>query len=178
MKAKNTNMKKYILPLMLLAITACGAKAQDNTAVAQPEQVIAVADRVAAPDFTLDDIDGKPLSLSDLKGKWVVLDFWGSWCGWCIKGFPALKEAYNQYGGKVEVLGIDCGDTVEAWKASVARHELPWLQVYNPKGSDLTARYGIQGFPTKFIIDPEGRVANVTVGEDPAFFNVLNSLVK
>ena len=172
-------MKKYILPLMLLAITACGAKAQDNAgAAAQPEQVIAVADRQVAPDFTLNDINGKPLSLSDLKGKWVVLDFWGSWCPWCIKGFPALKEAYKQYGGKVEVLGIDCGDTEEAWKASVAKHELPWLQVYNPKSTDLTARYGIQGFPTKFIIDPEGRVANVTVGEDPAFFEVLNSLVK
>ena len=94
------------------------------------------------------------------------------------QGFPALKEAYKQYDGKVEVLGIDCGDTEEAWKESVAKHELPWLQVYNPKGTDLTAQYGIQGFPTKFIIDPEGRVANVTIGEDPAFFDVLNSLVK
>ena len=89
-----------------------------------------------------------------------------------------MKEAYKQYDGKVEVLGIDCGDTEEVWKASVARHELPWLQVYNPKTSNLTNQYGIQGFPTKFIIDPEGRVANVTVGEDPAFLNVLSSLVK
>ena len=171
-------MKKYILPLILLAITACGAKAQDNVAGSQPEQVIAVADRVAAPNFTLNDINGKPLSLSDLKGKWVVLDFWGSWCPWCIKGFPALKEAYKEYDGKIEVLGVDCGDTEETWKASVAKHELPWLQVYNPKGTDLTAQYGIQGFPTKFIIDPEGKVANVTVGEAPAFFEVLKSLVK
>lgn len=171
-------MKKYILPFILLAITACGANAQNDAASAQPEQVISVTDRVVAPDFTLNDINGNPLSLSDLKGKWVVLDFWGSWCPWCIKGFPALKEAYKQYDGKVEVLGIDCGDTEEVWKASVAKHELPWLQVYNPKGTDLTARYGIQGFPTKFIIDPEGRVANVTVGEDSAFFDVLSSLVK
>ena len=62
-------MKKYILPLMLLAITACGAKAQNSTGNSQPEQVIAVADRVAAPDFTLNDINGNLLSLSDLKGK-------------------------------------------------------------------------------------------------------------
>ncbi|MBD5286640.1 MAG: TlpA family protein disulfide reductase [Bacteroides sp.] len=171
-------MKKYILPLLLLAITACGAKAQTAADAAPQDKVIAVADRQAAPDFTLNDINGKPLSLSDLKGKWVILDFWGSWCPWCIKGFPALKEAYKQYGGKVEVLGIDCGDTEEAWKESVAKHELPWLQVYNPKGTDLTAQYGIQGFPTKFIIDPEGRVANVTIGEDPAFFEVLSTLVK
>lgn len=169
-------MKKYILPFLILAISACGAKAQDNAA--PEEQVIAVEKRVEAPNFTLNDISGTPLSLSDLKGKWVVLDFWGSWCPWCIKGFPALKEAYKQYDGKVEVLGIDCGDSQEAWKASVAQYELPWLQVYNPKGSDLTNRYGIKGFPTKFIIDPEGRIANVTVGERPEFFEILKELVK
>lgn len=169
-------MKKYILPLLLLAIGACGAKAQDN--VAPQEKVIAVADRDEAPAFTLMDINGQSLSLSDLKGKWVILDFWGSWCPWCIKGFPALKEAYAQYDGKVEVLGIDCGDTDEVWREAVKKYELPWLQVYNPKGSDLTERYGIQGFPTKFIIDPEGRIANVTIGEDPAFFDVLSTLVK
>ena len=82
-------MKKYILPLLLLAITACGAKAQTAADAAPQDKVIAVADRQAAPDFTLNDINGKPLSLSDLKGKWVILDFWGSWCPWCIKGFPA-----------------------------------------------------------------------------------------
>lgn len=169
-------MKKFILPLLLLVITACGAKAQDNAPSQDP--VIAVADRKVAPDFTLNDINGKSLSLSDLKGKWVILDFWGSWCPWCIKGFPALKEAYKQYDGKVEVLGIDCGDTEEVWKEAVKKHELPWLQVYNPKGTDLTSKYGIQGFPTKFIIDPEGKIANVTIGEDPAFFDVLKTLLK
>lgn len=162
--------------MLLLAIAACGVKAQDNAA--PQEQVIAVADRQAAPDFTLNDINGKPLSLSDLKGKWVVLDFWGSWCPWCIKGFPALKEAYKQYDGKVEVLGIDCRDSEEVWKEAVKKYELPWLQVYNPNGSDLTSKYGIKGYPTKFIIDPEGRIANTTIGEDPAFFEVLSTLVK
>ncbi|MDE6339505.1 MAG: TlpA family protein disulfide reductase, partial [Muribaculaceae bacterium] len=51
---------------------------------------------ISAPDFTLPDLGGKNVSLADFRGKWVVLDFWGSWCGWCIKGFPALKDAYNK----------------------------------------------------------------------------------
>ncbi|MDE6296743.1 MAG: redoxin domain-containing protein, partial [Muribaculaceae bacterium] len=51
--------------------------------------------KIEAANFTLPDLDGKKVSLSDFRGKWVVLDFWGSWCGWCIKGFPALKEAYE-----------------------------------------------------------------------------------
>ena len=50
-----------------------------------------------APDFTLNDINGKPLALSSLRGKYVVIDFWGSWCGWCIKGIPKMKEYYAKY---------------------------------------------------------------------------------
>lgn len=175
-------MKKIFFPLLVLLFTACGAKAsnqENNTQQAQStEEVAIVQERVPAPDFTLNDINGKPLSLSDLRGKWVVLDFWGSWCPWCIKGFPALKEAYKEYNGKIEVLGIDCRDSEEVWKEAVKKYELPWLQVYNPGDNGLVEKYEIQGYPTKFIIDPEGNIANVTIGEDPEFFTILKSLVK
>ena len=176
-------MKRLIFPLLVLALTACGAKAGNQDKAAEqgtPTASAAVAanSKVAAPDFTLNDINGKPLSLSDLRGKWVILDFWGSWCPWCIKGFPALKDAYKEYAGKVEVLGIDCRDSEEVWKEAVKKYELPWLQVYNPGNNDLLEKYEIQGFPTKFIIDPEGNIANVTIGEDPEFFTVLKTLVK
>lgn len=176
-------MKKYIFPLLVLAMTACGAKAgnqTEKTAIAEENQeAVAVAQALApAPDFTLNDINGKPLSLSDLRGKWVILDFWGSWCPWCIKGFPALKEAYKEYEGKVEILGIDNRDTEEVWKEAVKKYELPWLQVYNPGDNNILEQYQIQGFPTKFIIDPKGNIANVTIGEDPEFFTVLKELVK
>lgn len=175
-------MKKIFFPLLVLLFTACGAKAgnqENNAQQAQAtEEVAVVQERVQAPDFTLNDINGKPLSLSDLRGKWVVLDFWGSWCPWCIKGFPALKEAYKEYNGKIEVLGIDCRDSEEVWKEAVKKYELPWLQVYNPGDNGLVEKYEIQGYPTKFIIDPEGNIANVTIGEDPEFFTILKSLVK
>lgn len=164
---------------MVLALTACGAKAGNaSSEAAAPQQEAQQTQKVKAPGFTLEDINGSQLSLSDLKGKWVILDFWGSWCPWCIKGFPALKEAYKEYAGKVEIVGIDCRDSKEVWKAAVEKYELPWLQVYNPDSSDLTSQYQIQGFPTKFIVDPEGNIANVTIGEDPEFFTVLKELVK
>lgn len=176
-------MKRLIFPLLVLALTACGAKAGNQDKAAEQgtttaSAAVAANSKVAAPDFTLNDINGKPLSLSDLRGKWVILDFWGSWCPWCIKGFPALKDAYKEYAGKVEVLGIDCRDSEEVWKEAVKKYELPWLQVYNPGNNDLLEKYEIQGFPTKFIIDPEGNIANVTIGEDPEFFTVLKTLVK
>ena len=133
-----------------------------------------------APDFTLMDINGKPLVLSSLRGKWVILDFWGSWCGWCIKGMPKMKEYYAKYQDKLEILGVDCNDTVEKWKNAVAKHEIPWLHVYwdKEKGDNPVELYGVQGFPTKVVIDPEGKVAKIIVGEDPAFYEYLDEVLK
>ncbi|MDE6741492.1 MAG: TlpA family protein disulfide reductase, partial [Muribaculaceae bacterium] len=87
--------------------------------------------KIEAPGFTLPDLAGKKVSLSDFRGKWVVLDFWGSWCGWCIKGFPALKEAYRKYGDKLVVIGIDCNESETDWREGVKKHEIPWLNLYN-----------------------------------------------
>lgn len=135
-----------------------------------------------APDFTLMDINGKPLALSSLRGKWVIIDFWGSWCGWCIKGFPRMKEYYAKYQDKLEILGVDCNDTVEKWKGAVAKHELPWLHVYcdmDDENSDNPLDlYGVQGFPTKVIVNPEGQVAKIVVGENPVFYEYLDEVMK
>jgi len=131
----------------------------------------------AAPDFTLNDIDGNPLALSSLRGKYVILDFWGSWCGWCIKGIPDMKKYYEKYAGKFEILGVDCNDTEDAWKKAVAKYELPWKHVYNPRTSTLLQDYNVTGFPTKIIIDPEGNFNKVIVGEDPAFYTYLDELL-
>ena len=131
---------------------------------------------VEAPDFTLNDLQGKPLSLKSLRGKFVILDFWGSWCGWCIKGFPEMKKYYNKYKGKFEILGVDCNDTEAKWKEAVKKNELPWLHVYNPRDSRLLEDYGVQGFPTKIIVGPDGKIVKTIVGEDPAFYTLLDEL--
>ena len=135
-----------------------------------------------APDFTLMDINGKPLSLSSLRGKWVVLDFWGSWCVWCIKGMPKMKEYYAKYQDKLEILGVDCNDPVDKWKEAVAKHELPWQHVYWDKDDENCDNplelYHVDGFPTKIVIDPEGKVAKVVVGESPTFYEFLDEVLK
>ena len=132
---------------------------------------------VDAPAFTLKNLDGKDVSLADFKGKWVILDFWGTWCPWCIKGFPALKDAYAKYAGKLEIIGVDCGDSEDAWRNGVKKYSLPWVQVYNPQNSGVAENYFVTGFPTKVIVNPQGKIANITVGEDPEFFNVLANLI-
>lgn len=169
-------MKKILLALTLIfgALAPATISAQERTY--ESEKLVGKK----APDFTLTDTAGKQVSLSSLKGKWVVLDFWGSWCGWCIKGFPQMKENYAKLGKKVAFVGVDCGDTQEKWLAAVEKHQLPWINLRQPEeGANLpTNTYRIQGFPTKFIINPEGYIVNCTIGEDPEFYNVLEALVK
>ena len=131
-----------------------------------------------APEFTLKDLDGKNFDLSSLRGKYVVLDFWGSWCGWCIKGIPEMKKAYEKYKGKIEFVGIDCNDTEDKWKKAVAEHQLPWINVRNIGEPDVAVMYGVSGYPTKYVIDPEGKIAKQVVGEDPEFYMYLEALMK
>ena len=137
-----------------------------------------VADGKMAPDFTLKDINGNDLTLSSLRGKYLILDFWGSWCVWCIKGFPELKKYYEKYSDRLEILGVDCSDTEEKWKAAVAKNELKWKHVYNPRESKIEAMYAISGYPTKILIDPEGKIIKTVVGENPAFYEFLDELFK
>lgn len=132
-----------------------------------------------APNFTLTSIDGTPVSLYDIQGKYIVLDFWGNWCGWCVKGFPEMKKSYAKHSKKMEIVGIDCGDTPQVWKASVERNELPWMQLINGSGeNDLTVNYAVEGFPTKIIISPEYIIEEVAMGETEDFYTKLDGLLK
>ena len=89
-----------------------------------------------------------------------------------------MKKVYEQYKDRMEIVGIDCGDTEEKWKEAVEEHQLPWVQVRNTSNTDLTVMYAVKGFPTKIVIDREGKIAKIVVGEDPAFYAYLDSLFK
>lgn len=182
-------MKRYILSFALFAM-ATTAMAHGGNALefdAQPETASDTVKatklqpaKVIAPDFTLNDINGKPLTLSSLRGKYVVIDFWGSWCGWCIKGMPKMKEYYQKYSGKFEILGVDCNEPEDRWKAAVEQLQLPWLHVYNPRNSvnDVCVKYAIKGFPTKVIVGKDGEIIKTIIGEDPEFYTFLDELLK
>lgn len=131
-----------------------------------------------AIDFKLKDLAGKEVSLRDYRGKWVILDFWGSWCYWCIKGFPHLKEVYEANKSRLEVIGIDCQETEQNWRDACAKYNLPWVNVYNPQSENgIDKLYGVQGFPTKVIISPQGKIMDITTGDNPAFYTKLEKLM-
>ena len=158
-------MKKFFLCCLLLAGLSCAGFAQDIRAGVQ------------APDFTAKKVDGTTFTLSSLQGKYVVLDFWGSWCKWCIKGFPDMKTAYAKHKDKVEFVGIACRDTEAKWKAATEKYELPWISVLNPADNDLVKVYDVKGFPTKIVLDPQGKIAKIILGEDPAFYTYLDTVL-
>jgi len=131
-----------------------------------------------APDFELKSINGNRVKLSDLKGKFVVIDFWGAWCFWCMKGVPQMKEAYAKYKDKVEFIGVDVRDTEDVWKSTVAKYELNWVHVMNLTTADVPVLYGVSGYPTKLILDPELRIVARIIGESPEFYKKLDELFK
>lgn len=179
-------MKKAIV-FAFAALVTLGACAKSQSKSEKPsvsERVTDMPQRVLpdelplAPSFVLKDIAGNDVSLSDFRGKWVVLDFWGSWCGWCIKGIPALKHYYETNKDKLVVIGIDCGDTQEQWRAAVSHYKLPWINVYNPvSDTSVEVRYQVQGYPTKVIITPDGKIAASVPGENPEFYSLLDHLM-
>lgn len=165
-KAKESRMK----PAVEAAVSRLEAERKMKEAEAN------VAEGKPAPDFTLNDINGKPFSLSSLRGKYVVLDFWGSWCGWCIKGMPEMKRYYAKYSGKFEIVGIDCNDTERKWKEAVEKNALPWINVKSEQEDATPERYAVKGFPTKVVVAPDGTIAKIAVGESPEFYKYLDSL--
>jgi thiol-disulfide isomerase/thioredoxin len=136
---------------------------------------------LVAPGFTLKNLADRDVSLNDLKGKYLLLDFWGSWCSWCARDFPKMKEYYAKYRQKVEIVGIDCGDSDEVWRKAVKDRALEWTQLYNPQNADapekdLTQLYEVEGFPTKILIDPDGKIIHVFSGHSDELYIKLDEM--
>lgn len=132
-----------------------------------------------APLFSSITNEGKAFKLADLKGKYVVLDFWGSWCHPCMKGLPRMKEYYQRYRSHVEFVGIACKDDKTTWTNTIKEQHLPWTQLLNNNASqDLALLYNVLGYPTKVIIDRNGNLLETFSGESDDFYDALKKLAE
>jgi len=128
-----------------------------------------------APDFTLQNEKGRMISLKDFAGKYVVLEFWGTWCGYCIKELPRLKTCHSKYHNKVEFIGISYKDNRQSWLKAISKYELNWTNLL-AENDEVRDKYGVEGFPTKIIIDNEGKIVLKTTGESDEFYHKMDEL--
>lgn len=116
-----------------------------------------------APDFTQNDTTGTPVSLTNFRGKYVLLDFWASWCGPCRAENPNVVKAYNKYKDKnFTVLGVslDRPDKKQAWLDAIHKDNLTWTHVSDLQYWDnaVAKQYGIRAIPQNLLIDPNGKI--------------------
>ena len=147
-------LKKILIFILCLGgvflLPQCGKERESSTGL--------------APDFTLKTLDGQEITLSQLKGKVVLLDFWATWCGPCRESIPHLIQIYKDYRGNgFELIGMDVGESdVESVRRFVKSVDIPYPIVLAP--DDVVRRYRVSSIPAAFLIDKEGNVRERMAG--------------
>ncbi len=114
-----------------------------------------------APELEMPDLSGKNITLASFKGKYVLVDFWASWCGPCRMENPNVVKAFNKYKGKnFTVLGVSLDKEKEPWQKAVAQDHLAWTQISDLKywNSKAVETFGFQGIPFNILVDPSGKI--------------------
>lgn len=117
-----------------------------------------------APNFTLQKDDGKPLSLSDFRGKIVVVNFWATWCGPCVDEVPSLNKFAERFADKgVQVLGVSVDEDPEAYRNFLSKYKVSFLTLRNASRT-VSESYGTYKLPESYIISRDGRVLQKVIG--------------
>lgn len=161
-------MKKIYLFLATVFLLACG-NSEKTTEVEEPTESNMIMENEEessdisigkfAPDFRLPKLNSsEKISLVDLKGKYVLIDFWASWCGPCRMENPNVKRVYEKFSkNQFEIISVSIDQSQEAWKMAIEKDGLPWLHVIDSE-METAERYGVRGIPFTVLVDKEGKI--------------------
>ncbi|NQX42583.1 Thiol-disulfide isomerase or thioredoxin [Pedobacter steynii] len=186
---RSTLEPSEIEPMFQKLQSSLKASAEGIAYAARIEKAKKTAIGALAPDFILKDRNGKDQSLSSLKGKLVLLDFWGSWCMPCRQTHPHLKELYSGYKSKgLEILGVsnESGNPetdYKKWTTALDEDKMDWINVLNTnnrsdKNKGILSDYAVNAFPTKVLIDRNGIIIKRFVGNTSKNAELLDEIVK
>ncbi|KNB71125.1 thiol-disulfide oxidoreductase ResA [Brevibacillus reuszeri] len=157
-KSNRTYVRIAVLGLLLVALVF----ALYSSFVKDPQAVKVGSD---APNFSLEQLKGQEMALGDLKGKGVVLNFWGTWCEPCKEEMPALQAQYDKFKDKgLVVLGVNIGESPIAVEPFVKQFNVSF-PILLDRQSQITKLYRIGPIPTTFFISPEGEVKEIFIGQ-------------
>ena len=114
-----------------------------------------------APDLVYPDPEGHPKALHDMRGNYVLVDFWASWCAPCREENPNLRKAMQEFGQKnFKIYGVSLDTKLSSWQQAIGKDDITWSQVSDLKGwnSKPAAIYGVEGIPANYLLDPNGRI--------------------
>lgn len=168
------NIKKTILSLALIFVASLNVAAQSQTEQGKDLDSLYAQNLLKtgtmAPEFSLPMPNRKIFSLADHKGKYILLDFWASWCPDCRKDSPYIMSLYEKFAPKgVEFVGVSFDTKAEAWKNGVEKLGIKYTQVSDMKHmreSAVAQTYCVKWIPTVYVVDPEGKVVLGTVMSD------------
>lgn len=178
-------MKKYLIPIIVIGCFLCilfglaiievkespsqmTNHSSNNISTSQASPTAAETSTQAAPDFTLQTLDGSPLSLSDVKGKPTLIYFWTSWCGYCKKEMPSIQAAYQEYKDNVNIITINItsSDSLEQVQQSVRENQFTFPVLLDEDGT-VSHTYQVLGTPTSFLLNKDGAIERKFIGNMP-----------